>query len=748
MNIIKYLRVKFIKQIKINVISLCVFFLLVGVYMPKVYAANPNWGRNDCYGTGNPFLYGQCTWYVYGRTKEKTGITLSSRTSQWVYSSKTGGYSSVPSNNSIAMFMGSDGIQRHVAFIESYDGINVTYSEGNASDGIGSQGYKTGTMSPSALFNRTKNYNSEIQYVTYVPLENQASIVEPTIAANKDSYTVGETVNLSWNASPSNSNLSHYWLIINAPNGRELFGGTMNKNTSYSFVANDVGTYQVTVYATPLGSQQGEGSLVARKSITVKSKIAQPAKPTLVVKTGDSKVSTNFSWKTTNNTYHYDLRIYNATTNKYYSFQPNLKVTSYNLVLPAGKYYANVASVASDANIYTFSDNVYFTIENAPTVSNDGWYYVNSLASYVTADKYEIQYQNYYEKIQKSSPGSDWKNVGLSKSEYENSGNAYWSKIELPTSNTRVLLNYKYYHYCGGNIGNRANYEVNGNYIHYDQIQNVNDVVVDQSGSDWENPNYKYYYLKWKNGNYAYCNSNSTCDGQYGTHGNRSFVWYKEGQYQNKVKVDYYKYTKQTGWSSKKDSTATSVKYRYKLKTAFKDVSPKAWYYDTINEVNQLGLMTGTTSTNFSPDSSMSRGMVATVLYRMAGAPNVIYKNIFNDVNKSDYYAQAVTWAYNNKIISGYSNGKFGPNDNVTREQIAVMLCNYARYKGVKINSNKDLSAFKDKGKISSYAIPSMKWVVEKGIITGTEDKKLNPTNNATRAECAKMLLQVYKLFT
>ena len=178
----------------------------------------------------------------------------------------------------------------------------------------------------------------------------------------------------------------------------------------------------------------------------------------------------------------------------------------------------------------------------------------------------------------------------------------------------------------------------------------------------------------------------------------------------------------------------------------FTDVSSKVWYYNTVKETYKLGLMTGTTSTTFSPDSSMSRGMVATVLYRMASAPNVTYKSIFKDVNKSDYYAQAVTWAYNNKIISGYSNNKFGPNDNVTREQIAVMLCNYARFKNQKVNITKDLSKFKDYKNITSYATPSMMWVVKNGIMSGTEDGRLNPISNATRAECAKMLLQTYKL--
>src|SRR5699024_4374525 len=116
------------------------------------------------------------------------------------------------------------------------------------------------------------------------------------------------------------------------------------------------------------------------------------------------------------------------------------------------------------------------------------------------------------------------------------------------------------------------------------------------------------------------------------------------------------------------------------------------------------------------------------------GAPNVQYRQILIDVPKSAYYAQAITWAYQNKVINGYGNGKFGPGDNVTREEMAVMLCNFARFNGMKVNSNQNLGNFKDYTSITAYAVPSIKWTVEKGIITGTEDKKLNPISEATRA--------------
>ncbi len=177
----------------------------------------------------------------------------------------------------------------------------------------------------------------------------------------------------------------------------------------------------------------------------------------------------------------------------------------------------------------------------------------------------------------------------------------------------------------------------------------------------------------------------------------------------------------------------------------FRDVNAKYWYYDTVRQAYEIGLMTGTSETAFEPDNPMSRGMVATVLYRIAGAPNVTYQSVFRDVPGTAYYAQAVTWAYQNKIISGYGNGTFGPDDNVTREEMAVMLCNYARFLGLPVNSSQGLEKFSDYKNTTAYAVPSMKWVVERGILSGTEDGRLNPTSDASRAECAKMLLLSYK---
>ncbi len=176
----------------------------------------------------------------------------------------------------------------------------------------------------------------------------------------------------------------------------------------------------------------------------------------------------------------------------------------------------------------------------------------------------------------------------------------------------------------------------------------------------------------------------------------------------------------------------------------FWDVSSSAWYYNTIKETYELGLMTGTVDYKFEPNTEISRAMVATVLYRMEGAPNVQYKAKFNDVKSGEWYSVSVTWASEKGIVKGYDNGGFGPNDNITRQDLIVMLRNYAKAKGYKTEVNTDLSKYSDTNKISAYAKPAIQWAVSKGLVGS--DSKLNPIGKATRAEAAKMFLQLYKM--
>lgn len=198
---------------------------------------------------------------------------------------------------------------------------------------------------------------------------------------------------------------------------------------------------------------------------------------------------------------------------------------------------------------------------NPPELNSDGWYYSNTLPDGITTDKYTIEYNNYYEKIQANSPGSGWTNAATVKNEWQNSGSQYTSETDLPTSDSRVLVRSVYYHFCGPNAGAAGNYDLTGNYVHYDEIGAAS-VIPTYCGVDNGHP---YYVLDWiDGGGRVWCQSGVTCDGSYGTHGERCKAWYKMNTYQDRVKVVQYKFTKNSGWVATKDVTATSVKVRFK----------------------------------------------------------------------------------------------------------------------------------------------------------------------------------------
>ena len=173
----------------------------------------------------------------------------------------------------------------------------------------------------------------------------------------------------------------------------------------------------------------------------------------------------------------------------------------------------------------------------------------------------------------------------------------------------------------------------------------------------------------------------------------------------------------------------------------FTDVKDTDWFANAVKYVYNNNIIKGYDDTTFAPNDNLTRGQLVTILHRMEGSPAVTGKTEFPDVQDSkQYYYKAVKWATDNKIASGYNTGKFGPEDNITREQLAVILNRYAKYKGKDVSATKDLSEFKDANKISSYAISQMKWAVGAGVITGNADKTLNPQGTATRAEASAML--------
>ncbi len=178
----------------------------------------------------------------------------------------------------------------------------------------------------------------------------------------------------------------------------------------------------------------------------------------------------------------------------------------------------------------------------------------------------------------------------------------------------------------------------------------------------------------------------------------------------------------------------------------FVDVNSGAWYYDAVSFVYNKGIMNGVTSTTFEPNSTVTRGMVVTMLWRMAGEPYVSGGS-FSDVASGRYYSTAVAWAAKNGIVDGYSSTVFGVNDPVTREQFATILYRYAKYMGYSTTGS-SLTGYYDANSVSSWARDAMGWAVRNGIITGSGNSRLNPTGTASRAEVAQMFMSFYEFTT
>ena len=175
--------------------------------------------------------------------------------------------------------------------------------------------------------------------------------------------------------------------------------------------------------------------------------------------------------------------------------------------------------------------------------------------------------------------------------------------------------------------------------------------------------------------------------------------------------------------------------------TKFNDVSANDWFASAVDYVTGKGMMNGTADNTFSPKANTTRGMVVTVLYRLENQPSTSAAS-FTDVASGAYYANAVAWANANGIVSGYGSGKFGPNDKVTREQLAAILYRYAQYKKYDVSGANSLDGYTDVQSVSSYAVPALQWANAAGVVTGKSGSKLDPKGNATRAEVAAMLMR------
>ena len=172
----------------------------------------------------------------------------------------------------------------------------------------------------------------------------------------------------------------------------------------------------------------------------------------------------------------------------------------------------------------------------------------------------------------------------------------------------------------------------------------------------------------------------------------------------------------------------------------FADVPSGSWYYDDVAYVYDTGLMTGLTATAFGPNLSTTRGMIVTILWRMENEPAARHGCPFADVRRGSYYEQAIAWASENGIVTGFDASTFAPDRAITREQLAAILFRFAAYRGMDaVTLRENLSSFQDQAAISAYAVSALNWAVGEGLMQGTGDK-LEPTGSATRAQVAAML--------
>ena len=175
----------------------------------------------------------------------------------------------------------------------------------------------------------------------------------------------------------------------------------------------------------------------------------------------------------------------------------------------------------------------------------------------------------------------------------------------------------------------------------------------------------------------------------------------------------------------------------------FVDVAPDAWYFDAVRYAYENSLMVGTSPNAFSPNGMTTRAQIVTILWRLVDSPAGETPVDFADVDPAAWYGEAVRWAAGQGIVGGYGNGSFGPNDPVTREQLAAILYRFAQHMGYDTEGQADLSGFTDLAQVSTYAREAMAWCVDAGLLSGTSPTTLSPRGQATRAQTAAVLMRL-----
>lgn len=558
----------------------------------------PTWGQYAYTKVG-------CAWFATARARELTGKNITNihdGQSWWTSVYKTYGFSrgSTPKAKALACY------SNHVAVVEIVNGNTITVSTGGYQDGNSSTGY-------TAIYDTTRSKLESSGTISgtfygYVYLGVGGSWKESQKKQNIGSDFYGRIVNTAMDKALQVQSDNYVVLATKKNTSQQYFHFTRNSDGTYKIISDynnlslDVhgggseSGARLSTYTYHGGGAQRWGIYGSAKNYFLSANctdcvvdvyngdnidgtkiwmytkndtnaqkytieiISAPSKPALTI--SENGKNSVFSWDNISGATSYDLKLLKdgKTYKTYNNVNATLKdnVYSYSVALPDGSYTAVLT--AKNSYYSTKSDSNPFSVSYNTAGS---WIYAKKLPSGVTSKNYKIEYQNTYTTVSKTSPGSEWVKGAVAKTVYENSGSTYTSSLPRQTSNTCVLVNYYYYHFCGGSTGNNANFAQNGSYNHYDEVAKTN-VIEAASNKDYDDSRYTYYRLTDKNGNNFYCRSSVTCDGSYGSHGARSCYWYKMYVYQNKVNVSYYTYTKTGAWTASKDSSASSVQVRYK----------------------------------------------------------------------------------------------------------------------------------------------------------------------------------------
>ena len=179
----------------------------------------------------------------------------------------------------------------------------------------------------------------------------------------------------------------------------------------------------------------------------------------------------------------------------------------------------------------------------------------------------------------------------------------------------------------------------------------------------------------------------------------------------------------------------------------FKDVNSKDWFYENVKNLVEKGILNGKSDELFAPNDSVTRSMIVTMIHRLEGEELSNSENIFDDVKNDKWYTNSIIWAKDKGIVKGYSENKFGVDENLTREEASLILYRYAEYKGYDIGYKESLADYKDTSEISTWAVDSMNWINENKIIIGRTNNILAPKDSITRAEIATVLVRFMELY-